>query len=113
MPSETVMVLNMMDLPPALSTPRPASIASLSMCILHGVTMLHVEAMPTTGFLKSSSLKPTARSIERLGARSGPSTMMAEWERNGSGLAEDEELIRDGGISTVMRAGAGVQVATA
>ena len=38
------------------------------MCMLHGVTMLQVDAMPTCGFAKSSSLKPTARSIARLGA---------------------------------------------
>jgi hypothetical protein len=49
------------------------------MCILQGVTMLHVEAIPTTGFLKSSSLKPTARSMERLGARSAPSTYIEEY----------------------------------
>ena len=28
------------------------------MCMLHGVTMLQVDAMPTCGFAKSSSLKP-------------------------------------------------------
>jgi hypothetical protein len=48
------------------------------MCMLHGVTMLQVDAIPTTGFLKSSSVKPTARSIERLGERSGPSTTTEE-----------------------------------
>ena len=42
------------------------------MCMLHGVTMLQVEAMPTCGFAKSSSLKPTARSIARLGAFGEP-----------------------------------------
>ena len=51
-----------------------AASASLSMCMLHGVTMLQVEAMPICGFLKSSLLKPTACSMARLGARSMPST---------------------------------------
>lgn len=44
------------------------------MCMLQGVTILQVEAIPTCGFLKSPSSKPTALSIERLGARSSPST---------------------------------------
>jgi hypothetical protein len=46
--------------------------------MLQGVTMLQVEATPTMGLPKSSSLKPTARSIERFGDRSGPSTTMEE-----------------------------------
>src|SRR5437868_6428775 len=49
MPSEMVMVLKMIDLPPAAFAPFSASSASLSMCALHGVTMLHVEAMPMSG----------------------------------------------------------------
>ena len=48
------------------------------MCMLQGVTMDQVEATPTTGLPKSASVKPTARSMARLGARSGPSTTMAE-----------------------------------
>ena len=68
MPSETVIVLNSTLLPPAASAPAPASRARTSMCMLHGVTMLQVDAMPTCGFAKSSSLKPTARSIARAGA---------------------------------------------
>ena len=43
--------------------------------------MLQVEAIPTMGFEKSSSLNPTALSMDRLGARSGPSTTLEEWER--------------------------------
>ena len=50
MPSETVMVPKMMDLPPAASAPAPASRARPSMCMLQGVSMLQVEAMPTTVF---------------------------------------------------------------
>ena len=79
MPSDTVIVPKMIDLPEASSTPRPASRASSSMCILQGVTILQVDAIPTIGFSKSSSENPTARSMDRLGARSAPSTTMDEW----------------------------------
>src|SRR5690606_21879166 len=65
----------------AASTPRAACRASLSMCMLHGVTMLQVDATPTCGFLKSPSVNPTACSIARLAARSGPSISPAEWQR--------------------------------
>ena len=60
MPSEMVMVLNTTPLPPAASAPLHDSRASLSMCMLHGVTSLHVEAMPMCGLEKSSFLNPTA-----------------------------------------------------
>ena len=59
MPSEMVMVLKTMALPPAAFAPFSDSSASLSMCMLQGVTLLQVEAMPMSGFLKSSGLKPT------------------------------------------------------
>jgi len=49
------------------------------MCMLHGVTMLHVDAIPIIGFLKSESLKPTALSIDLFGALSGPSTTNEEY----------------------------------
>jgi hypothetical protein len=42
-------------LPPAESAPLAAATASLSMCMLHGVRLLHVEATPMAGFLKSAS----------------------------------------------------------
>jgi hypothetical protein len=48
--------------------------------------MLHVDAIPITGFKKSLSLKPTALSMERLGALSAPSTTIEEYFRNLSGL---------------------------
>jgi hypothetical protein len=35
-----------------------AASASSLMCMLQGVTMLHVEAMPICGLLKSSVVKP-------------------------------------------------------
>jgi hypothetical protein len=77
-PSLMVMVLNTTPFAPASSAAFAAMSASPPMCILHGVIMLHVEAMPICGRLKSSSLKPTARSIARLGACSLPSTTMRE-----------------------------------
>ena len=46
-PSETVIVLNITALEPTELTPFAADSASLSICILQGVTILHVEAIPT------------------------------------------------------------------
>ena len=46
-PSEMVIVLKITPLPPALFTPFSASLAKSLMCILHGVTIDQVDAMPT------------------------------------------------------------------
>ena len=78
MPSETLIVLKTTPLAPASSAALAASSASPPMCMLQGVTMLHVEAMPICGRLKSSSENPTARSMARLGACSLPSTTTRE-----------------------------------
>ena len=51
------------------------------MCTLHGVTWLHVEQTPTCDFAKSARVKPTACSIARPGARSGPSRTREECGR--------------------------------
>ena len=59
MPSEIVMVMKIIAFPPALSIPRADSRASPSMCMLHGVTMLQVEATPMIDLVKSLSLNPT------------------------------------------------------
>ena len=59
MPSETVMVLNSTLLAPASSAPIAAASASSLMCMLHGVTIDQVDAMPTCGLAKSSRVKPT------------------------------------------------------
>ena len=58
MPSEIVMVLKTIALPPALFVPASATRANSSMCMLHGVTLLQVEATPMIGFSKSLFLKP-------------------------------------------------------
>ncbi len=81
MPSEIVIVPKMTGLPPAASTPVATSRASLSMCMLHGVTMLQVDAIPTCDFLKSAFENPTACSIARLAARSTPSVTILEYCR--------------------------------
>ena len=85
-PSETVIVLNTMLFAPAASAPAAASRASASMCMLHGVSMLQVDAIPTCGFAKSSSVKPTARSIARPGALGAPSTTTRELSRGSTPL---------------------------
>ena len=46
-PSEIVMVLKITPFPPALLTPFSASLAKSLICILHGVTIDQVEAIPT------------------------------------------------------------------
>jgi hypothetical protein len=66
--------------------------------MLHGVTMLQVDATPTIGFPKSASPNPTVRSIERLGARSGPSTTMEECGRGKAvGALIREAAVHHGG----------------
>src|ERR1700735_900832 len=80
-PSDTVIVLKVTAFAPAPSAPPATSRASSSICILQGVKLLHVEATPTWGFSKSASLKPTARSIDRLGVCFSPSTTRREWRR--------------------------------
>src|SRR5580658_465149 len=86
MPSETVMVLNSTLLPPAASMPAQASRASSPMCMLQGVTLAQVEATPICGLTKSSSWKPTARSIARAGACCAPSVTTREWARGSATL---------------------------
>ena len=78
MPSDTVMVLNVRLLPPASSAPAADSSASWLMCILQGVRLLQVEAIPIWGLRKSSSVNPTARNMARLADLPRPSTTGAE-----------------------------------
>src|SRR5699024_5166008 len=68
MPSETDTVLKIIGAPPASRAPCLTRFAKSLKCILQGVTSLHVLALPIIGFLKSSSVNPTARSIARFGA---------------------------------------------
>ncbi len=64
-PSETVIVLNSIPLRFSLTNDLLTMSARPLICILHGVTCAPIEAMPTRGFLKSSSVSPTPLSIDR------------------------------------------------
>jgi len=55
---------------------------------LQGVIMLQVEAIPICGRAKSSSAKPTARNIARLGACPTPSTTTREYRRSSLSFIE-------------------------
>src|SRR5262249_7818128 len=61
--------------PPAARMPSMALRASRSRWALHGVMSLNSEATPIIGRLKSSSRKPTARSMARFGARPMPAVV--------------------------------------
>ena len=73
MPSDTAIVVYSTGTAPASRAPTFAAAARRFRWTLQGVTSFQDEATPTCGLLKSSSVKPTARSIARAGARSGPS----------------------------------------
>src|SRR3954471_17602868 len=73
MPSETLMVPNSSGTPPACRTPSFARLANRSSERLHGVISFHDDATPICGLSQSSSVRPTARSMARAGARSIPS----------------------------------------
>src|SRR5215471_8766822 len=64
------------------------------MWMLHGVTWLQVDTTPIWDFLKSSRLNPTAWSMARLAARSGPSRTMEENSRSADGRACALERLR-------------------
>src|SRR5690625_2552436 len=72
-PSDTVIVLKINGTAPASLAPFFDASARSSIWILQGVTSLPVLAIPTIGFLKSSSSNPTALNIARFGAFAGPS----------------------------------------
>ncbi len=67
-PSDTVIVPNSSGTPPARRTPSLAAAVSRLSDMLHGVISFHDEAMPICGLSQSSSVRPTARSIERAAA---------------------------------------------
>src|SRR5581483_11022065 len=76
-PSETEIVLNSIGVPPASRMPSLTAFARKRWLRLHGIVSIHSCATPTSGFARSSSLKPTAFSIARAGARSTPSVRAA------------------------------------
>jgi hypothetical protein len=76
-PSETEIVLNSTGVPPASRMPCLTACARKRWFRLHGIVSIHSCATPTSGFARSSSVKPTAFSIARAGARSTPSVRSA------------------------------------
>jgi hypothetical protein len=78
MPSLTVIVPNSSATPPAARTPAFAAAASRLSDTLQGVISFHDEAMPICGLSQSSSVRPTARSIERAAAFWMPSVTSRE-----------------------------------
>ena len=85
MPSLTVMVPNWKGTALAAQRPSLTRAASRSRWTLQGVTSLARLPTATNGLSMSSSRSPTARSIERAGARLGPS-LTARLRRFRSGL---------------------------
>ncbi len=83
-PSEMEIVLNSIGVPPAARIPSFTRSASRRWLRLHGIVSIHVVATPMSGFARSSSVNPTALSIARAAARSGPSVRAAEWRFAGS-----------------------------
>ena len=72
MPSEIETVLNSIGVPPASRMPSFTCTASSRRWKLHGPISIQVFATPMSGFFRSASVKPTALSIARAGARLGP-----------------------------------------
>ena len=83
-PSDTEIVLNSIGVPPAARMPSLTNSASRRWLKLQGIVSIQVVATPTIGFARSSSVKPTALSMARAAARSGPSVSAAEWRLAGS-----------------------------
>jgi hypothetical protein len=76
--SLTEIVLNSIGVPPARRMPCLTDSASRRWLILQGMVSIQVVATPTIGLARSSSVKPIALSIDRAGARSGPSVSAPE-----------------------------------
>ncbi len=72
-PSLTEIVLNSIGVPPASRMPCFTDSASRRWFRLQGMVSIQVVATPTIGHARSSSVNPTALSIARAAARSGPS----------------------------------------
>ncbi len=83
-PSVTEIVLNSIGVPPAARMPSLTNSASRRWLRLHGIVSIHVVPTPTSGLARSSSVNPTALSMARAPARSGPSVRPAEWRLAGS-----------------------------
>ena len=75
MPSEMDTVLNSIGVPPAARIPSLIRSPSRRRWKLHGPISIHVFATPMIGRRRASSSNPTAFSIDRAGARDGPSVI--------------------------------------
>jgi hypothetical protein len=92
MPSLMVMVPKTWGMQPAALRAASARSARVWMPMLQGVRVLWALAMPTMGLPKSSSRKPTALSMARLGERCTP--WVTTWLR--SGKAENWPSLPEG-----------------
>src|SRR5437899_8469203 len=100
--SATEMEAKSKGTPPASRTPVAASRANSPSSALHGVTRPSVDAMPTKGFARSASDRPSARRNARCGARSSPSTVM----REGSFFVLTDDLVDRLAVRQAERRGA-------
>ena len=76
MPSLMATVLTSIGVPPAARMPAATSAASSRWLKLQGIVPTQQCATMTSGFCRSSLVKPTDLSCDRAGARPGPSTRM-------------------------------------
>ncbi len=83
-PSLMEIVPNSMGVPPAARIPSLTNSASRRWLRLQGIVSIQVVATPMIGWARSSSVKPTALSIARAAARSGPSVRAWLWRLPGS-----------------------------
>ncbi len=83
-PSLTETVPNSIGVPPAARMPSFTNSARRRWLMLQGIVSIQVVATPISGLARSSSVNPTALSMLRAPARSGPSVRAAEWRLAGS-----------------------------
>src|SRR5256884_4060270 len=76
-PSDTAMVLNSIGVPPAARMPAFTFSARRRWVKLHGMVSIQLCPTPISGLLRSSRVKPIARSMARAPARSSPSVNRA------------------------------------
>src|SRR2546429_7234149 len=76
-PSDTAMVLNSMGVPPAARIPAFTCSARRRWLKLQGMVSIQLCPTPISGLLRSSRVKPIARSMARAPARSSPSVNRA------------------------------------
>src|SRR5262245_50736994 len=103
MPSEAVGAPKICGTPPPARTPSTALRTSRSRWALHGVISLKRFATPIIGLSKSSSRKPTARSMARLGARPGPPVVRRLFRLESDGMGAVSVERSDGHVGVEMQ----------